>query len=211
MGAAAGTHFTLNQTIKLTYDDATASYWRVFKVDIEHAGGRPTRVECLPYWTMLDRRAVRVTRSPNVFVDVTLALTGLTVAEALAVITGSTYNAPPYFQAGTVDSAFSSSTVNVEANGESHLDLLWKLMDDLAVDNDGAPAEFEIEWNSGDSKFDINVKPQIGLTASEESGGADPTLRPIDSPTGGAVSSEGNRISLNQSTGSRDYFLLLFI
>jgi len=206
MGAAAGTHFTINDTIKITYDDATASYWRVYKVDIEHAGGRPTRVECLPYWTMLDRRAVRVTRSPNVFVDVTLALTGLTVAEALAVIAGSTYNAPPYFQAGTVDSAFSSSVVNVEANGESHLDLLWKLMDDLAVDNSGAPAEFEIEWNSGDSKFDINVKPQIGLTASEESGGADATLRPIDSPTGGAVASKGNRIKLNQSTGSKDFF-----
>ncbi|HMB89469.1 MAG TPA: hypothetical protein VKP65_01395, partial [Rhodothermales bacterium] len=205
-GAAARTHFTDNQVVKITYDDASESYWRVVKADIEHAGDRPTAITCWPYWTMLDRRAVRVQRSPNAFVDVTLALTGLSVADALGVITGSSYNAPPYFQAGTVDSAFSSSAVVLESNGESHLDLLWKLMDDLAEDNSGRPAEFEVEWNSGDSKFDINIKTAIGLTAGEESGGADPSLRPIDSPTGGAVENVANRIKLRQTTGAKDYF-----
>lgn len=206
LGAAAGTHFTENQTIKATYDDGAETYWRIYQTDIEHSGERPTVVSCWPYWTMLDRRAVRRTLSPNTYVDVTLALTGLTVTEALNVITGTTYNAPPYFQAGTVASAFSSSTVNIEANGESHLDLLWRLMDDLAIDNSGKPAEFEIEWNSGDSKFDINVKTAIGLTAGEESGGADPSLRPIDAPTGGEASSKANRLRLRQVSGAKEYF-----
>ena len=73
--AAAGTRFTDNQTIKLTYDDATESYWRVVRTQISHDGSAPTVITCWPYWTMLDRRAVRVQRSPNSFVDITLALT----------------------------------------------------------------------------------------------------------------------------------------
>lgn len=206
--AADGTRFTDNQTIKLTYDDASESYWRVYRTSISHDGQSPTIITCWPYWTMLDRRAVRVQRSPNSFVDVTLALTGLTVSDALSVVTGANYNAPPYFTAGTVASAFSSAVVNVEANGESHLALLWKLCDDLAPYNGGEPAEFEVLWSTDGSTdaFFINIKTKIGLTTAEESGGADPTLRPIDAPTGGSASSKGNRIRLKQATAARDYF-----
>ena len=199
--AATGDQFTEDQTIRITYDDASESYWRVIERQVDHAGARASVVKCWPYWTMLDRRIVRTTRGTKT--DPTLALVGLTVSEALSVITGSGYNAPPYFQAGTVATAFSSVEVNIEANGESHLDLLWRLMDDLAYSNAGSPAEFEIAWNSGDSKFDINVKTAIGLTAAEESGGADPSLRPIDAP---ATGSKGNRVSMIERTNATDFF-----
>jgi hypothetical protein len=200
--AIAGTAFTIHQTLSLNYSGGEKTLWRVEEATVS-ADGDDIKVSAWPYWTMLDRRRVRIARNPTGYVDLSLALVNVTALEAL---TESFSNNPaPYFAVGTVDASLSGALISIDLNGSTHLDALNAVCEALTTVNNGLPAEFEPRV-VGSTTY-IDIIPFVGASATEKANGytPDPTKRPIDGPTGGAGTT-ANRLGLKRRMGGRDYF-----
>lgn len=186
-------YFSKLDTIKVTFSDASIEMWRVEQRVKGHAESGVT-VKCFPYWTMLDRRRLRVHREPTGIIDTTLTLLRKTAEEVLTEILS--YNAPPYFAVGNVAASLASGLVDIEANDSTHLNLLHQLCQKLAEHNDGFSAEFETRWVG--STCYIDIVPFVGASAAEAAASytPDPSQRIIAGPRGDEVA---NRL-LNSET-----------
>lgn len=199
--AIAGTAFTKHETVKLNFVGGISEVYRVEATTISTTGGA-VQVQLWPYWTMLDRRRVRVDRQPTGYVDLSLALVNVEPLEALTEVLR--HNAPPYFAAGTVHSSLSPARISIDVNGETHLTALYKILEALAGANGGLPAEFVPRW-VGTTCY-IDIVPWVGASSDEilNSYTPEPEKRPIDGPTGSGT--PANRMILSRSNGGRDYF-----
>lgn len=199
--AIAGTAFSRYETVKLNFSGDYSEVYRVESTQIATSGGDLT-VQLWPYWTMLDRRRVRIERKPTGFVDLSLALVNVEPLEALTEVLR--HNAPPHFAAGTVHSSLSSARISIEVNGDTHLTALYKILEALAGANGGLPAEFEVRWVG--STCYLDVVPWVGAASDEKLAGyvPQPEKRPIDGPTGSGTTA--NRLMLTRTNGGADYF-----
>lgn len=199
--AIAGTAFTRHETVKLNFSGGESEVYRVESTTVYTAGGDVV-VQLWPYWSMLDRRRVRINRQPTGYADLSLSLVNVEPLEALTEVLS--HNAPPYFAAGTVHSSLASARISIDVNGETHLTALYKILDALSSANGGLPAEFETRWSG--SVCYIDVVPWVGAATSEKNSGytPQPQSRPIDGPTGSGLTA--NRLMLSRANGGRDYF-----
>ncbi len=199
--ALRSNYFKQREVLQVNFNGGAVEYLRVDGAKPLPSGGDVV-VTCWPFWTNLDRRKLRITREPSGFVDLTLALVGLSPADMLSEI--FSHNMGPHFAAGTVHSSLAGTTVSLESNNEDHLALLWKLTEALSEVNGGYPAEFVERWVANVCYIDL--VPWRGASAAEIAAGytADPDSRLIKGPTGSGAFK--NRLTCELDHGDRDEF-----
>lgn len=195
VSAIKGTFLARRKVVKLIYDDASFSEWRITSLSREFSGDTDPSIACEPIWSDLGRRVIRRTLSSTGVVQLSISFFNMTATQALQRILSADLNVDPLFQLGTIASPFGSQTVAFTSNAMSHLEALSEICSQL---NGGVGVEWEAVWNAGAGKYNINIVEQIGGGQSQAA------QRPIE-----IGKAEGNRITMNRVFNDEELFSAL--
>lgn len=192
------------QRIYLVYDDASQEAYRIESVRSRANGGNVT-VRCRALWADLAELLFRYVRATNADTTYWYPIAGRTLTDVLTIIFTTTYGMPSQFALGTIQSSIANAEIGMEANGTYLLELIRSAAQAtfLAL---GLTCEFEVTYNAGTNQHTFNFYEEAGWTAAERSGGADPSLRPIEDPTGRLGSSTRNRLELDVDDEQDEYY-----
>ncbi len=182
-------YLSKKKIIRFVYDDASFEEWRIKRVSRQTSGDQDFTVECEPIWQDLAYQRIRHTLSTGV-VRNQVNFYSTSVDDILDALFGSDYNGPALFQKGTIDSTIGAKEVGLSFNAASFMEALFEI-------SSKAEAEWDVTWNSGDSKYDINFY-EIG----DLGGGSGQASTRLIAMGGG----EGNRQNLLIQDSEEDYF-----
>lgn len=183
------TYLQRRRVVRLYYDDASFSEWRITDEKREVSGEKDVTVNLEPMWLDLGSQRIRKTLSTGVSM-LNIPFYAQTVDELLTLILGSTMNAPSLFTKGSVDPDLADIEVSVLSNNNTHLEVLSKLCEIIG-------AEWDVTYNGGTDKYEVNLYEKNGVG----SGTAGASTRPVQMGNG-----IGNRISLERVRSDGDFF-----
>ncbi|MEO9887354.1 MAG: hypothetical protein ABJG33_17090 [Balneola sp.] len=141
-------YLSKKKIIRLVYDDSSFEEWRIKRVTRETNGTQDLSIECEPIWQDLAYNNVRQTLSTGV-VRSQVNFYSTDLEDVITALFGTDYNAPSLFQKGSIAAGVASKELRLSFNGASFMEVLFQI-------SQSAEAEWDVSWNSGDSKYDVN-------------------------------------------------------
>lgn len=181
-------YLSKKKIIRLVYDDSAFEEWRIKRVTRETNGSRDLVIDCEPIWQDLAYYTVRQTLTTGV-VRNQVNFYSTDLDDVLTALFGSDYNAPTLFQKGTIASGVASKLLRLSFNGTNFMEALFEI-------SKLAEAEWDVTWNSVDSKYDVNF-----YALGDLGGGSSQASDRIIAMGGG----EGNRKNLLIKDSEEDY------